>query len=312
MQTFTDKGLFYSAHDADTNGQEGETYTWTIDELKAVLTADEFSDFTSVYILSEANIFDGKYHLVKSKNIFLDAIEKKLLAIRKERPQPFVDRKHVTSWNALAGIGLIMAYRYCDNHEALKQAKRLFTLLNDSHMVNDRLFHSSIDGIIQQDEFLEDYASMLLFTTFLHEQTGEYAELLEVFSTKLSDFKRDSVWYETKPEVLLAVPAQGYDQPIPSSVSLAEYALLRTKILLHQPYELSNNYKEPLSFDAANLSIFVQEGNMHIIDTPEKIAWNKLPLNCIQRQAKVVQDCYQGACRSFSSIAQLLVTLKKE
>ena len=110
-ETYEKDGLFYAAHDADTDHEEGKTYLWTREELQKVLTKQEFEKFAKLYEITDKGNFEGNNHLVKNKLMFLPEIEHKLLQVRKKRKQPFTDKKIVTNWNALIGIGLLIAGR---------------------------------------------------------------------------------------------------------------------------------------------------------------------------------------------------------
>ena len=309
QETFEEKGLFYSGHDADTDHEEGKTYTWTYDELQKTLTKEEFSQFTAVFDINKKGNFEGKNHLIKKKMTFLEKIEKKLLQARRKRKQPFVDNKFVTGWNALTGIGLLMAYRHIGNTKALEKAKQLFKKVIDKHYVAGKVYHSSIGNKLQKQEFLEDYASLLLFATYLYEETGRHKDMITQLRDKLKGFYKD-VWYETMKNDFI-VPAQLFDHPTPSSVSLAEYALLRTKILLAEEF-MPLKYKAPLQYDFFNLYVFVSNGNFHIIDSPEKIRWDTLPLNCIQRRSKTITDCFSRSCTEFKNVQELVTSLKNK
>jgi len=306
-ETFNDNGLFYSAHDADTDHEEGKTYLWTLGEIKAILTVEEFDKFTKLYNVTEHGNFEGKNHLIKKENKFLSQIEQKLLQERKKRKQPFTDKKFVTSWNALVGISLLIAYRCTGNDKVKEKAITLFNKLLEKHYVDGKLFHSSLGKTIQKNEFLEDYASMLLFATYMYEEGEADKKLIEELFKKLKEFYKEQ-WFENKKTDLMEIPAQAYDHPAPSSVSLAEFAILRTQIILEENY-VPGKYKQPLSYDFFNLMIFVKNGDFHIIHSPERIEWGKLPLNSIQIPSKTIDDCYAQKCNKFESVEGLIKSL---
>ncbi len=305
-ETFEDDGLFYSAHDADTNHEEGATYLWARQELKEVLTEEEFRRCSETYEITEHGNFEGKNHLIKKKEASLPEIERKLLAVRKKRNQPFVDKKIITSWNALAGIGLVMAWRCTANINALEKAKNLFTKLLEKHYDSGKLHHSSLGNKVQEEGFLEDYAAVFLLITYLHEETGEYRELLASFSQKVQLFKKGE-WIESNASDFMEVVAESYDHPTPSSVSLAEFGLLRMNILLGQTYS-PTEYRGPLHYDFYNLIALVSSGTSHIIHSPERLDWNKLPLNSIQARSGKIMDCYQMKCKEFKSTGELFTS----
>ncbi|MBN1594275.1 MAG: thioredoxin domain-containing protein [Candidatus Coatesbacteria bacterium] len=307
-ETFEQGGLFLSAHDADTEGREGETYLWTMQDLDEVLTADELDQFEQLYEVTEGGNFEGKNHLIMTRLAFLPEIEQKLLSMRKERAQPFVDMKLVTGWNALAGIGLLMADRLAGISEAKALAIGVFDGLMERHFRDGRLVHSSLGPDLQTDEFLNDYAAMLLFATYLHEETGSHSETIRTLREKMMGFKSDDGWLEARNADFMPVPAQEFDHPTPSSVALAEMALLRANIMLGEEY-LPMSYRQPLASDFYNTAAMVAGGDFHVIHSPKRLPWAKLPLNCMQVRSESIADCFGGRCREFDSVEALLAAM---
>ena len=303
-ETFKRDGMYVSAHDADTNHVEGDTYLWSISELKKILSPDEYLQFSKVYLLSEN--FDGKIHLIRKSDSVIPGIEEKLLKARKLRAQPFVDRKIVTSWNALLGIGLIHAWRCTARMDLLKKAEDLFVSLIKKQYVKGKLCHSYLEKV-QKQEFLEDYAAMLLFATYIHEETGKYQEIMEKLAITLESFHQ-GIWIESSNPDFKQVKAGTFDHPTPSSVSLAELGLLRCKILLQKEYS-SLEYGAPLAQDFHNYSALVSSGGWHIIHSPVKLDWLKLPINTLQVRSPKIQDCYGRKCLEFGTEGELYTHL---
>ncbi|MBI4175607.1 MAG: thioredoxin domain-containing protein, partial [Candidatus Aenigmarchaeota archaeon] len=252
-ETFETDGLFCSAHDADTAHKEGETYLWPFDEVRKALDKDELKEFLNVYEVTENGNFEGKNHLLKKENTFLPEMENKLLEIRKKREQPFVDRKIVTSWNALAGIGLLMAYRHAGIGRAKGKAEAVLDSLLKSHYAGGRLFRSSLEGALQRNEFLEDCAAVLLLAAYLFEETGKRKELVEELYRRMEEFHTGGRWLEGMNEDFMQVPAQAFDHPIPSCMALAEMAELKACMLLGKGHK-ALNYRRPLAGDFHNLA----------------------------------------------------------
>ena len=302
-QTFSGT-LYYSGHDADTDHHEGATYIWSNDELQQALTAEEFSQLADLYHLDKN--FDG-IHLVKKRIAFLPEIELKLLRVRKQRAQPFTDRKFITSWNALLCIALLINYRYTQNHRAKIKAKLLFKSILQEHYLDGVLHHSSYHGKLQSGEFLEDYAAMLLCATYLYEETGEHKDLIEMWSKRLNDFYEKN-WMESKTADFKSFPAQTYDHPMPSSASLATMAKLRAAIILGKD-DIPFSYKQALHYDFFNLTVSLSQGHWHIIHTPHKIEWKHLPANVMQLYDSKIQDCYLHQCKEFKNVTDLLGSL---
>lgn len=306
--TFQKGDLYISAYDADTQGVEGKTYLWGKKEVQQELSADEFTMFTDLYDISDEGNFNGNNHLVKKNVTFLPESEQKLLALRKKRLQPSSDQKIITSWNSLLGIAYVQAYRFLGLDHALEQATQLFDALLKNHQPKDVLFHSSINGMAQKQSFLEDYGSTLVFATYLYEETGQYKNEMEKLYDKTKSFYDSGLWYETRDGDFKPLPAQLFDHPAPSSVSLAEYGVLRADILSGKDYT-PGHYKQPAGYDFYNLVTFIKDGHFHIIQSSEKVTWDQLPLNSIQRKGEKLQDCFERSCQEFDSVDELIAYL---
>ena len=119
-----DKGLFYSAEDADSNGEEGLFYTWTIEELKTFLNNDEIQLISEIFTINETPNFESRSILhmnsIDTMNRFwtsqnqdndeLKILRNKIFDNRAPRIRPFKDTKSILSWNALMVQSLCEAY----------------------------------------------------------------------------------------------------------------------------------------------------------------------------------------------------------
>ncbi len=305
-ESFEDNGLFYSSHDADTEKGEGKAYLWKIEEIKNILNEEEYKIFSEVYELD--NNLEDKLHLIKKNMIFIEKIEGKLLEFRKKLTQPFVDKKIITSWNCILGIAFIINYRFTNNIKPKDKALNIFKKIVDNHYKHGRLSHSSINLLLQEGEFLEDYAALLLFTTYIYEETNNNLDFMKELADKIQKFRNNN-WIESDNADFMKIPAQDYDHPYPSSISLAEMALLKYKILLGEVYP-TGNYKQSVNHDFYNLSVFIKNGKAHLIYTTSLIGWDKLPANSIQVISNKTQYCYNKACKEFKTHEELLNELK--
>jgi hypothetical protein len=301
-ETFAEDGVYVSGHDADTEHEEGATYVWTPAQIDEVLGTEDGAFFRGIYDVSESGNFEGKNHLLRRRDPApaergrLTGLEAKLLAARRERPQPFVDRKIHTGWNALAGIALVQAHRHIGLDEGLDRAQELLAVLMQLHGGERRVYHSSLDGEVQPQEFLSDYAALNLLAGMLYEETGEYRQLLEGLDETMGDFRRDEVWFESDNGDFMPVPAESFDSPTPSTVSLAETAGLRTRILTEREYA-ALPLGRPLVEDFGNLAALESRGYVHVIETSRPLEWSRLPVNAIQVRTDRETHCYRGVCR---------------
>ncbi|HEX7510740.1 MAG TPA: DUF255 domain-containing protein [Chitinivibrionales bacterium] len=294
-ETFESDGLYYSGHDADTDHEEGATYTWSQDEIASLLPLKEFLRFNEVYGVSKEGNFKGENHLVKIANQNVAESERILLGARKMRPQPFVDRKIITSWNCLAGIGFIHAYRYLKDDRLLAKARSIFSGLMDHNWRMGTMHHSSMDSNVLPGEYLQDCGAMLLFITYLHEETGEFSKEMDAFYGKVKEYHGNDEWMESSQKDFLTVPAEPYDSPVPSGASMAELAMARADILQGRQYDFTD-FREPLLRDFFNISVLLRNGFFHCMKTPSKIDYNRLPGNTVQVRSHECVDCYLNVC----------------
>ncbi len=305
-ETFRSGDLLMAAHDADTGHQEGATYLWTMNELRNSLTGNELALLTGLFEITEEGNFEGKIHLVRRAETAAEApaagvpaafepIRKKLLAIRRARPQPLTDRKIVTSWNCLAAVALIVAHRCLGYPDALRQAKAMLHAILRLHFAGDRLHHSSFDGDLQPEEYLEDNASLLLLLTTLHQETGEGTEEISRFRRRVETYRSGDQWMESAHPDFVPVAAERLDHPIPSSASLAERALLEAAIISGDLYS-TRSFNNPLAADFGNLTALLQNGHFYTITTPDPVPWSSLPINSFQFPGNPPNTCYRGIC----------------
>lgn len=307
-ETFRDGNMYISAHDADTEHVEGDTYAWEQDELQEIFTKEEYATFCKRYEIEDGTNFEGKIHLLQKSDFHSDELEEKLLKVRRLRAQPFADRKLVSSWNSLAGIALIVAYRASGKEEYLVRAKGLFDELIDKHFIDCKIVHSSLDGKLQTEEFLEDYAALLLFVSYIHEERGGMESMMNQLEEKIQTFY-DGDWIESHNEDFLLIRAERFDHPAPSSVGLTEMALLRKRILLDEAYS-EMPYMAPYSHDFINWASLISNGYSNVVHSPERIDWKHLPVNTIRVKSAQISLCKEQQCMIYPNEEELLEGLK--
>jgi uncharacterized protein len=295
-ESFLEDGLYVSAHDADTNHVEGATYLWSYDELHDVLTPPELSYLINYYEISKIGNFEGKNHLIRKSVGDYGTVEEKLLKLRKKRLQPFIDRKIITSWNALTGIAFVMAWRALGERSLVNQAEIILKKLVQNHVVENVVAHSSYDGVLQRQEFLEDVSSLLLLATYIYEEKRSNKRVLLWLRKKVNEFY-DGGWFESAAHDFCQVRALDFDHPFPSSVSLVTMALLRCSILLKEEYQ-GVPYHRYSGNEFYNLCAFISNGHWHCLHNPSIFSWNDVPLNSIQIKDTSYSDCFEGTCRT--------------
>lgn len=256
-ETFQEGKLYHTALDADTSHREGGTYLWTLEELRGLLSPEELEMLSEVYEIEPGGNFQGRIHLIRKSHDTVRQIERRLLEARRKRGQPFVDKKILTSWNAMTGIGYLMHWRATGNKVSCHRAREIAEELLANHYRDGRLLSSSLEGAAQEGEFLRDYAWMLLLITHLQEEEGGYMELMRELKERVESF-REEKWIESRNPDFYQVEARPYDLGIPSSISAAELALVRCAVLSgEEPPVL--DFRSPLDCDLHNMAVLIAE-----------------------------------------------------
>ncbi len=179
------EGGFASALDADTLGEEGTTYVWTIDELNDVLEPDEAELVIQRFGLTAGGNFEGSNVLFVAREVdgsaeALAGARRKLLDARSRRPQPARDDKALAAWNGLALAALAEAGLRLGRADYLDAARALAEfLLGPMSDERGRLYRTFRAGEAKIDGYLEDYANVANGLLELYNATGELRYLDE-------------------------------------------------------------------------------------------------------------------------------------
>ena len=212
------EGGFASAQDADTNGVEGLTFTWTADEGVPAELLEPFEHGRSI-LRGEVD----------------EETRARLLQQREQRPKPLRDDKAIASWNGLALAALAEAARRLERPDWLEAARRLGDfLLGQLSDEDGRLRRSYRDGRTSGAGYLDDYANVAHGLLELHVASGELRWLREAdrLARLAIDLFHDEVrggFYlaPTAGEELVARTKQLDDHPLPSGNSMLAHVLLR-------------------------------------------------------------------------------------
>ena len=271
------EGGFYSALDAETDGEEGAYYVWTRDEVKKVLgdTTDQDA-FAQVYGLKrDPNFEKNRYVLLEPRTraeqaetlkTTPEALEArlaparaKLRAARDRRPAPLRDDKVLTSWNGLMIAAYADAYRLLKTpaHRATAERAADFLLarLRDK---DGRLLRTYRAGQARFPGYLEDYAFLAHGLLRLHAATGDPKRLEQaqaLTDRMLDDFedpKAGGFFYTADDhESLIARPKDPNDNVLPSGNSVAVRNLVALAKLTGKPRYLDAAGKTLDAFSAS-------------------------------------------------------------
>ncbi|HET9676688.1 MAG TPA: thioredoxin domain-containing protein, partial [Solirubrobacterales bacterium] len=238
------EGGFYSALDADSEGEEGKFYVWTPAQIREVLgeAAEQFIDY---YGVDEAGNFEGAsvLHLAEGAEApepeGLAEARRALFEARSQRVWPGLDDKRLTSWNALAIAALADAGAVLGREDYLDAARACATfLLEQMRDEAGNLLRTYKDGRAHLNAYLEDHAFLIEALLTLYESTFEtrwFTEaqaLANVTIERFGDPERGG-FYSTSAdhEELIARRKEVGDHPIPSGNSSAALGLLRLAAL---------------------------------------------------------------------------------
>jgi len=232
------EGGFYSALDADSEGEEGKFYVWSLEELREVAGAQASAWFGA----SEPGNFEGRNILVRGSEDDppeLGEWRRKLYERRAERVWPELDDKRLSSWNALMISALAEAGAVLGRPDYLDAAGACAEfLLRDVRDEGGRLLRTYKDGRARLNAYLEDHAYLLEALLTLYESSFEprwFGEARSLADTMIERFADDGNggFFDTSAdhERLLARRKDLEDHPIPAGNSSAAYGLVRLSAL---------------------------------------------------------------------------------
>ncbi len=257
LREMTDpNGGFYSAEDADSEGEEGKFYLWTKDEILTILGEEDGERFSRIFNVMEPgnyreqpggkrtgkNILRRRRPLASWAHEFETSEEdlawsveegrRKLLAARERRVRPGRDDKVLTDWNALMIAALAKAARAFDEPEYLAAAEKAVAfVLANLRGQDGRLLHRYRGGEAGLTATLDDYAFMIWALIEVYE-----ASFAPRYLQTAVDLSRDLIahYWDCDQGGFFFVPDDAdvpvrqkpiYDGPIPSGNSVAMYAL---------------------------------------------------------------------------------------
>jgi uncharacterized protein YyaL (SSP411 family) len=236
----TPDGAFYSATDADSEGEEGKFFVWSQKEIEDVLgPGPETARFLRYYGVTAAGNFEGANilnvaHPDEAEHAALAPQRAKLYAVRARRPPPLRDDKVLAAWNGLMISGFAVAGRVLGEPRYVTAASRAATFALERLRFSGRLARSFKDGRPGPAGFLDDYTFLVAGLLDLYEAGGERGfleaalELAEETERLFADTVRGG-WYMTAGdhEEMLAREKPAYDGAEPSGTSVALLNALR-------------------------------------------------------------------------------------
>jgi len=243
------EGGFYSAQDADSEGEEGKYYVWRKNEIKEILGHDA-DVFCLYYDVTDGGNWEGKSILCN--NISLSSVafqfgiteekvkqiiengSKKLLEIRSNRIKPGLDDKVLTSWNALMISAFAKGHRVTNEKKYLDAAENCIAFIEKNLIQDDQLLRTYKNGSAKIQGYLEDYAYFAnsLLDVFEINPDVKYLESAKEFANHLIEHfwdEQNNNFFMTADnhEKLIIRPKNNYDLSLPSGNSVAANVMLK-------------------------------------------------------------------------------------
>jgi uncharacterized protein len=242
------EGGFYSALDADSEGEEGRFYLWTAAEIRDALgpgLSDVADEVIAYFGVTEQGNFEGRniLHLpggpAADRPERLDEARQELRERRAERVWPSLDNKRLCSWNALMIAALAESGAVLGRDDHLAAARRCAEFVwTEMRSGDGRLRRSWKDGEARLAAYLEDYAYLVEALITLYEATFEVRwfdaarQIADLMIELFADSEHGGYFTTARDhERLIARRKDVDDHPIPSGNSSAAYGLLRLAAL---------------------------------------------------------------------------------
>ena len=245
------EGAFYSAKDADSEGEEGKYYLFEPAEILQVLGEDAGQEFNSYFGITKSGNFEGKsipnllHHTrtpIEGEDFEagegIDEYRAAVYEYRRHRYSLHLDDKILTSWNGLMIAALCSLYRVSGKHIYLDTALQAWTFISTHLCEDDTLYVSYRNGQRGEKGFLDDYSFSIYAFLALYEATLDcsYLERAEALCRKtVSDFYDEEhggfFLYGKEHEQLVLRPKETYDGAVFSGNSAMAYDLVQLSLL---------------------------------------------------------------------------------
>lgn len=231
-------GEFYSAQDADSEGEEGRFYVWDYDEIGNILGEEKGREFCEYFGITKQRNFEGKNipNLLGGDEIS-DRFYREIAVlydVRKSRTRLHLDDKVLTAWNALMICAMSTLYRVTGNQRYVEAAKNAQRFIEKNLVEGNILYVSCRDGVRSVKGFLDEYAYytaalLCLYDATLDESYLERAkDICREAGRQFADTSTGGYYlYGTENDSLITKPKETYDGALPSGNSVMAYCLVR-------------------------------------------------------------------------------------
>lgn len=243
------EGGYFSSLDADSEGEEGKFYLWTRDQVREVLSEEEFIAFAAHYGLNDPpNFEETSWHLRVTLDqarlmppprldagtlALLESARAKLSEARAKRVRPGLDDKVLTAWNGLMIRGMAAAGRLLSRPAYVDSAERAAGFIHKQLWRDGRLYASWRAGQAKVPAFLDDHAFLLTGLLELLQSRWEGVwfawarEIADALLEHFEDRERGGFWFTAADHATPLHRPKGFsDESMPSGNGMAARALI--------------------------------------------------------------------------------------
>ena len=225
-------GAFAASYDADSEGEEGRFYVWTMEEIASLLGPDRARFFAKIYDVSAAGNWEDHTILNRLKTLELRdegtelALAKSrdiLFAERKKRTPPGYDDKALADWNGLMIAALAEAALLLNRPDWAEVARNAFAAIMSHHWQDGRLRHSWRDNRLRYEATAEGYAHLITAALALAAVSpggghlDHAVKLADTMIAKLWDERRKAFAFATEEAGLIIRNVQAHDDATPNA-----------------------------------------------------------------------------------------------
>jgi len=284
LRDMTDeRGGFHSAEDADSEGEEGRFYVWSMEQIEKLLDAEELDVFAAYYGVTAGGNWEGKNVLERATTIEhvaqqvgvdageamarLDRARERLFRHRERRIRPGLDDKVLTAWNGLMVQALARGAVVLDEPRYAEAAARAADFLLNEMRTDGGLLRRWREGEAAIDAFAEDYAFLVrgLLELYQCDLEPRWIRAARELHDECFDVFGDpdgGALFNTRPDRadLIVRTKAGYDGSIPTANSVAA----ANALVLH---ELTGEarYREQAEGIVRTFSALLEEAPMAMV-----------------------------------------------
>jgi uncharacterized protein YyaL (SSP411 family) len=249
------QGGYYASLDADSEHEEGKFYVWQRDEIRDLLSADEYELIKPYYGLdSTPNFEHHAWHLrvtqplneiaqrlhlsAEQASMLIASVQAKLFAARELRIRPGRDDKILGSWNGLMITGMAKAARVFGRTDWLRSAQQAMDFVRGTLWQDGKLLATHKDGKTHLNAYLDDHAFLLqaalelLQTEFREEDLHFAVQLADALLERFEDGQNGGFFFTSHDhEALIQRNKTAQDNATPSGNGIAAQGLLRLAAL---------------------------------------------------------------------------------